>query len=201
MPLRVLLLATLISSNLFARVDEPTPLCDPNRLISSESIDNIVALSNNIMESNCPNPGRMDRLCQAISFRAIDTTPDTDFTYVYQRTVYEASCVDYNSDSDEDIARKVSLMWARYGADLRCGPMGVPATGSPLRFAIHNSFEDFITDALSLWRIDLNRIENNQTMLDFLDERISRSNGLLKQNLERYRGHFIRAGAKKRSEL
>jgi hypothetical protein len=201
MPLRLILITALLTTAAFARVDEPTPLCDATRMASSEPIETIVALQSSIMNSNCPNEGRMDRLCQYITTKSKDNTPNTLYTYNYQRIVYEAACVDFINDTDAEISQKVSLMWARHGANLRCGPMGVPATGSPLRFAIHNSFEEFITDALSVWKLNLNRIENNQTMLDFIDERISNTNGALKQQLERYRRHFVSAGAKKRSEL
>ena len=201
MPLRLILMTALLTTAALARVDEPTPLCDATRMASSEPINTIVALQSSIMNSNCPNEGRMNRLCQYVGSKTQDKTPDSIYTYDYQRIVYEAACVDFLNDSDDEIARKVSAMWARHGANLRCGPMGVPATGSPLRFAIHTSFEEFITDALSVWKLDLNRIENNQTMLDFIDDRISKSNGLMKQNLERYRRHFVSAGAKKRSEL
>ncbi len=131
-----------------------------------------------------------------------DTTPNTDYSYEYQRKIYDAAGVDFINDTDEEIAAKVATIWQRERMnEIRCGPMGVPATGSPLRFAIYTAFDDFISDYLSLWRLDLNEIENEQTMLDFLDERIARSTGLLKENLERYRRSFIRAGAKRRSEL
>lgn len=202
MPLWILAFASLIFSlSTFARVDEPTPLCDPTRLGNNEPINTIVALQSSIIESNCPHLGRMDRLCQYIESKSKDTTPNTDFEYNYQRIVYEAACVDYVNDSDEEIARKVNNMWNSYGDSQRCGPMGVPSTGSPLRFAIHTSFNEFITEAISFWKLDLNRIENGQTMLDFLDERIERSIGTMKTNLENYRRSFIQMGAKRSSEL
>lgn len=201
MPLRSILITALLTSTAFARVDEPTPLCDATRMASSESIETIVALSDSIKQTNCPNEGRMSRLCQYIDSKSKDTDPNSDYTYGYQRVVYEAACVDLNNDSDEEIAQKVRLMWARHGHSLRCGPMGVPATGSPIRFAIHNIYHDFISDAINTWKLDLNRLENNQTMLDFLDERIARASGDLKTTLEGYRRSFVRLGAKKRNEL
>lgn len=145
---------------------------------------------------------KVGRLCQYLSMKSKDTTPDTEFTYEYERAIYDAAGVDYTNDTDEEIAAKVAAMWKRYRVnEQRCGPMDVPATGSPLRFAIYTSFDDFISDYLSLWKLDLNEIENGQTMLDFLDERISRSSGVIKENLERYRRGFVHAGAKRRSEL
>lgn len=158
--------------------------------------------SRNKNTNHCPYNPKVGRICQFISMKSRDTTPNTDLTYEYQRVVYDASCVDFEADSDAEIAQKVSIMWERYEVDsLRCGPMGVPASGSPLRFAIHTSFDDFISDHISLWKLDLNKVENGQTTLDFIDERVSKSNGLLRENLERYRRGFVRAGAKFAHEL
>lgn len=201
MPLRLILITALLTTAAFARVDEPTPLCDATRMASSEPIETIVALQSSIMNSNCPNEGRMDRLCQYIANKAKDTMPNTDFNFTYQRIVYEAACVDYINDSEQEISQKVRSMWGRFGNNLRCGPMGVPATGSPLRYAIHTAFNEFITEAISLWKLDLNRIENGMTMLDFLDDRIAKTSGILKQDLLNYRQGFLRQGAKKANEL
>lgn len=145
---------------------------------------------------------RLGRICQYISSKSKVTTSDSLNTYNYQEIVHEAAEVDLINDSDEEIVAKVAALWKREKVnDIRCGPMGVPATGSPLRFAIHTSFDEFITDWISLWKLDLNEIENGQTTLDFLDDRIARSVGLAKENLERYRKAVIRAGGKRRSEL
>lgn len=160
-----------------------------------------VALQGRKIENACPNPGRMDRLCQYLRDKTKDQTPNSDYNFEFQRIVYDASCVDYVGDSDEEISEKVNAMWDRYGESLRCGPMGLPSTGSPLRYAIHVSFNEFITEALSVWKLDLNKIEDGQTMLDFLDYRIERSSGAVKRDLQLYRESFISAGAKKRSQL
>lgn len=168
---------------------------------SNAATINVAAASQSSGQAQYPIPGRMERLCQYIGSKTKEEASDSIYTYEYQRIVYEAAGVDFLNDTDAEIVRKVQLMWAQYGAHLRCGPMGVPATGSPLRFAIHTSFEEFITDWLSVWKIDLNVIENGQTTLDFVEERISRASGLMKENLERYRRNLISAGAKRRSEM
>ena len=191
----------LIATSALARIDDPHTQCDATRMTSSGPIETILALQNSISQSNCPNQGRMNAICIYIGDKSVDKTPDTDYNFNYQRIVYDAACVDYNNDSDEEIARKVRAMWKLYGDNVRCGPMGVPSTGSPLRYAIHTFFDEFITEAISFWQLDLNVIEYGQTMLDFLDYRIERSTGIVKRNLEVYRRGFIARGAKKRSEL
>lgn len=150
---------------------------------------------------NCPNPGRMDRICHVLGSFDEDPDPNSNYHYLYEKIVDEAACVDPENDSKEVVAQKVNAMWDLYGANLRCGPMGTPPSGSPLRFAIHRYFNDFISKAISQWKLDLNKIENDMTMLDFLEYRIERAGPAAKKNLEAYRESFIRAGAKRKSEL
>lgn len=200
MPLRIFLSTlVIISTTAFGGVD--AALREETQVASSDSIKNIVKYQDKSKSLSCPNPGRMSALCGYIREKEKDATPNSDYTYSFQRIVYEASCVDYMNDTDEEISRKVNAMWDRYGANLRCGPMGTPPTGSPLRYSIHIFYNEFITEALSLWKLDLNKIENNMTMLDFIDDRIAHSSGITKKNLESYRDSFIQMGAKRKSEL
>ncbi len=185
----------------YSRTDALTPSGGGGVAGYGEFTGVAVALQGRKIENACPNPGRMDRLCQYILGRTKDTTQNTDYTYVFQRIVYEASCVDYINDSDEEISRKVNAMWSRYGDGVRCGPMGTPPTGSPLRYAIHSNFNEFITEALGVWKLDLNKTENSMTMLDFIDDRILHSSGVIKQNLMNHRKSFVEVGAKTTNEL
>ncbi len=202
MHFRAIVLAALFTAYpVIASADATPPTIHIGGATNSSLLLSGVSVAGSSAGKQCPNEGRMSRLCQFLDSKSKDTDPDSDYTYGYQRVVYEASCVDIINDSDEAIAEKVRAMWSQHGASLRCGPMGVPATGSPLRFAIHTGFHDFIIDALHTWRLDLNGLENGQTMLDFLDERISRSSGDFRTKLEGYRMSFIRLGAKKAEEL
>lgn len=81
------------------------------------------------------------------------------------------------------------------------GPMGVPSTADPLKFAIDMSFDWFITEAISLWKVDLNRIDEHGTYLDFLEERIARASGSMRSNLESDRRSFIEMGAVRSQDL
>lgn len=155
-------------------------------------------------------PG-VNRLCLYLASKARDDTPGSPFSHVYQRIIYHAAGVsddEYENGTDEEIGRKVSALWEREILHLRCGPMGVPATGDPLRYAMHIVFNDFIADALSLWQIDLNHVDKvigTQTFigtyLDDLDHKVSITSGVTKRNYEAWRNSFIASGAKRASEL
>ena len=202
MNLRSLVLTTLILSHpMTALAAEAVPSNSVSGTAASTLLLPGAALSGSSAGKQCPNQGRMRTLCGYIGNKAKDTTPNSDYTFFYQRVVYEAACVDYFNDSDEEIARKVQTMWALHGQHLRCGPMGVPATGSPLRYAIHTMFDEFVRDALNSWKLDLNQIEDGMTMLDFIDDRISKSSGVLKSDLEEYRRSFVLMGAKNAKDL
>ncbi len=139
----------------------------------------------------------------------IPADQNSEYTYIFQAVVYKAAGVteeDYANASDEFIAAKVSAIWESQIAPLRCGPMGVPATGDPMQYAIHLYFNDFLIEALNLWKIDLSRptrpmAEGTGTYLDFLDKRIAQNTGELRSRLENYRKSFIELGAKRTSEL
>lgn len=151
-----------------------------------------------------PKSNRINRICHYIESKSRDTTPNTPYEYDYQRIIYPAAGVsddEYENGPEEEISRKVRLLWKNEIRHQRCGPMGVPSTGDPLRFAVHTSFDEFITEAISLWKIDLNYLSDDQTILDWIEWRISRAIGLQKEKLEEYRKSFILMGAKRRSEL
>lgn len=156
---------------------------------------------------NIPN---VSSLCGYIrNQEKIPAHQNSEYTYIFQAVVYKAAGVteeEYANASDEFIAAKVSAIWESQIAPLRCGPMGVPATGDPLQYAIHLYFNDFLIEALNLWNIDLSRptrpmAEGTGTYLDFLDNRIAKSTGELRLKLENYRKSFIELGAKRTSEL
>ncbi|MCR6663156.1 MAG: hypothetical protein NVV60_08420 [Luteimonas sp.] len=149
----------------------------------------------------CPNPGMMDRLCSYIRNREKDNVPDSIYAYRYQRIVYEASCVDFINDTDDKIVQKVNAMWEIHGAHLRCGPMGNPATGSPLRYAMHTFFNDFMSEAFTMWKLDYNKVEDGETLLDYVERRVTETTATIQRDFINYRRILVSVGAKRASEL
>lgn len=162
-----------------------------------------------------PKANRVDRICQYIESKSRDRTPNTPYEYNYQRIVYPAAGIsddEYLNGTDKEISRKVRLLWESEIRHERCGPMGVPSTGDPLRFAMHTHFNDFILEALSLWKIELNHVEHvigHQkaigTYLDAVDYAVDRAASVgaddIKKVYENYREALIMMGAKRASEL
>lgn len=150
-------------------------------------------------------------LCAYLDSRRKDDHPGSPYTFYYERVVYEAagfSDAEFEAASDEEISRRVRAVWDDKIRHLRCGPNGIPATTDPFRFAVTLNFGDFIRDALSWWKIDLNRLHHDigtqrftGTYLDEVDHKISISSGVAKSTLEAYRKSMIAMGAKRAAEL
>ena len=174
-----------------------------NRFLRASIFASILLLTNLPMSATA-QISRIDRLCHYVESKSKTKDPHTAFEYDYQVIVYGAAGIsseDWDTLTDEEISYKVQEVWDRYIIHQRCGPMGVPSTGDPLKFAIHTSFDWFITEAISLWKIDLNRVDEHGTYLDFLEERIAKSSGEIKTQLESYRRSFIEMGAVRARDL
>ncbi len=115
--------------------------------------------------------------------------------YEYQRLAYEAACIK-PTDSKEVRTKKIQAMWARFGDKIVCGPMGEPPEGHPIKYAANGLFDFFIMDVIVNWQIDLNKVEPDGTILDFLAVKIAKSTELTKRNMCRYYHLLRRAGAK-----
>ncbi len=155
----------------------------------------------NKQDKPCPNRGDMDSICSYIRSKNEDLVPNSDYYYRYQRTVYEASCVDYENESDEEISRKVRAMWELYGYNQKCGPMDTTSTGDPLKWAVHYKFNDFVEDAILTWNLDVNRLDPDGTLLDYVEIQINKSHGEIQDRLKYYQRLLIQTGAKRKSEL
>lgn len=152
----------------------------------------------------CPNPGSVAQLCTYIAAQIPDTDTESSYEYLYQRVVYEASCVDIDNDQPKLIASKVQVMWNRYAKDLKCdGILGVNGLGQILKYAAFKNFDSFIVDAATVWKISLNEIDasDNKTTLDYIDDQIKRTGGEVQKKFKRYFELLRRSGAKFSHEL
>ena len=155
-------------------------------------------------EAGCANETARRGICAAVSNRDQTETEPQKYPYRYQRKIFEASCVDMYRDSDEEIARKVSAMWAKNADKLTCTDTSFDVEkGSIIKYAVNAKFENFIYDVIS-WKVDLNRIDesDNRTVLDYIQDQIRSYKGLpTERDLRIYYELFRKAGAKHRSEL
>jgi hypothetical protein len=192
------MVASLFTLSSFAA---PTSLdCKANKIGIEDNLKELANVSRKIASEGCPNSRGMKDLCSYIATASPDIDPNSNYQYYYQRVVYEASCVDWVNESEEDIARKVRAMWAKYGKDLRCPTMHGP--GHPIKYAAGRLFHDFVTEAVQLWGLDLNVIdEAGGTVLDFIEIEIKRTSGSSQRNMKEYYELMRKAGAKHRREL
>jgi hypothetical protein len=155
--------------------------------------------------AGCPNKSKLSNLCNAVSFMRKDSDPDSSYMWEYQRIIYEASCVDYETASDEEIRKKVNAMWDKYEKELRCAANDFDVSnGSILKYAISKQFREFIAEAAQVWKVNLNRVDSQdgRTVLDYLEDEIkAHKGGPSEPILRQYEKVLRKAGAKRKSEL
>lgn len=156
-------------------------------------------------EAGCANEAALRGICAAVSNRDQTTKEPQKYPYRYQRKIFEASCVDMYRDSDEEIARKVSAMWAKNADKLTCTDVSFNVEkGSIIKYAVNAKFDKFIWDVVISWKVDLNRVDesDNKTVLDYTQGQIIQFEGLAtEQTLKSYYDLLRRYGAKHRNEL
>jgi hypothetical protein len=153
----------------------------------------------------CHDRRKIGGICNFISSMSRDNNPNSSYVYLYEKNIYEASCVDIDNDTDEEISRKVNALWNAYEDELVCYNTSFDVkNGSVLKFAVAIRFQDFIEDAAFLWKINLNKIDpsDNRTVLDYVEQRIDLSRGNANEPiLRRYYEILRQSGAKHRREL
>jgi hypothetical protein len=186
----------------------PTSLdCKASKIGIEEKLSEMIDVSRKIagVNNTCPNQGDMDLLCMYVGSHTPDNDPESYYSYYYQRIVYEASCVDLETNSDEEISRKVRLMWNKYGRNLKCGPMGVGESAHVLKYAAYRLMDSFIEDAATVWKIDLNHFDTSdsgRTVLDYLEDQINRTgSGETNKKMRQYYKLLRDSGARHRREL
>lgn len=152
----------------------------------------------------CPNPMKLDNICMNISNRTRDPNPKGDYSYIYQRKIYDAACVDLQRDSDEEASRKIRQMWQASRDVLKCDSVQFDVLeGNVLKFAVSKMFNEVLEDAI-FWRVDMNWVDpsDGRTVLDYVAYQIERFSGTsVVVTLEYYYRALRKAGAKHRSEL
>lgn len=153
----------------------------------------------------CPDPSRLRGLCDDVYRRIEDGTNRSEWTYAYERKIFEASCVDFTSDTAETARAKIQTMWRAHQVALRCDSDDFDVTnGSVLKYAVAVRTWNFIDNAISVWGVDLNIVDESDghTVLDYIEEKIALAGDpelkrILSTNYSSLRNH----GAKNCAEL
>ncbi len=195
----MLLSLMLFSAPLFAQTADD---CDDPTTKQLKPVMEVAAAA--AESTACPNPNKLENICMNISNRTKDPNPKGDYSYMYQRKIYDAACVNLSKDSDEIASQKIQEMWARASDQLKCESLqfDVPA-GNVLKFAVSKKFNEFLEDAI-YWKVDLNRIDHSdqRTVLDYIQYQIDKNKGTtVEVTLKHYYKILKEAGAKHKAEL
>ncbi len=191
----------LLSSSLVWGQDKKAEDCETPLPGNAKDLVAVTARLN----KKCPDVSKLGDLCGAVGFMESDKDPNSSYLHSYQRKVYEAACADYDNDSDEEISRKVNILWNSYPEKFKCSntSFDVPQ-GSILKFAVAKRFQDFIVDAAQIWKVDLNKVDpsDGRTLLDYVKKELDQSIGTAgEKHLRLYYSVLRQAGAKYKSEL
>lgn len=153
----------------------------------------------------CPDPSKLRGLCSMVLNQERDLTPRSSFEYLYERTIYDAGCANFETDSDELIKHKISLLISRSRSQLICKGVNfdVPE-GNIYKYAISARTYGLIDKAIDEWGSDLNWIDSydDTTLLDYVKKQIDRSRNTGQYaTLNNYFNKLRLNGAKFRREL
>jgi hypothetical protein len=162
-----------------------------------------------VWPAGCPDLERLTNICSSIGGFVKDPAPRGDYSYMYQRKIYDAACVDLQKDSEALMKRKIQEMWRIDEArgdrsKLKCHNLQFDVIdGNILKFAVRKRFKEFLEDAV-WWGVHLNRVDasDQRTVLDYVKDELDRtSHPSTRSTLQVYYEILREGGAKHRSEL
>ena len=161
-----------------------------------------------VWPAGCPDLERLTNICSSIGGFVKDPAPRGEYSYMYQRKIYDAACVDLQKDSEALMKRKIQEMWRiderQPRPRMTCNNLQFDvAAGNILKFAVSTRFQEFLEDA-EYWGVNLNRVDasDQRTVLDYLKDELDRtSHPSTRSTLQVYYNTLRRAGAKHRAEL
>jgi hypothetical protein len=143
------------------------------------------------------------RLCNAI-YDQVGEPTNNGARFNYETRICGGASVQLLRDPPSHIARKIQHWWLKNSDALTCDQLGFSVKGgSILKLAVERDSNHFINDVVRRWGLWLNgRDFTGQTILDFIDSEMVRTQGTPYENvMRRYRTLFQRFGAKRAAEL
>jgi tetratricopeptide (TPR) repeat protein len=135
-----------------------------------------------------------------------DPQPQGRFVWKYQRKILEAARVNLDTETEEEIGRKVAAMWKV------CDELDVTicnntkfdvSNGNVIKFAVNLKFDEFLIDMVH-WNVGFNKVDemDGRTVLDYIADKIKSNDGLASEPvLRRYYDMVRQAGGRHKSEL
>jgi len=128
-------------------------------------------------DCDCPPPSqtKRDTMCRQIAGRLIDEDEDSEFGYLYEKTLWEISCADPKKDTFEEAKAKIQCMWNKYKELCACDVSGFNVSnGNILKYAINVKFPDFVLDTTKEYDLDINFKDpvDGLTVIDYIHNEI-----------------------------
>ena len=146
-------------------------------------------------------PEKLRGICNYVYGKIEDKTDPENWTFAYERQIYEAAGVDFKLDTADIARRKIRQMWDANQSRLRCNRGDFDVTnGSILKYAVAKRTFDFIDNAVSVWGVDVNQPDDSdgKTLLDYIDQKIAENLGNdLEPVLRSYVSKLVSFGAKR----
>lgn len=154
---------------------------------------------------SCPDPSKLRGICIDVYRKSTDNSSPGNYMYTYERKIYDAACVDFETDTQQSARAKLREMWISQRHRLTCdGSNFNVANGGILKYAIATEAFNLIDQAARYWGVDLNLVDqaDGATVLDYMSDRIRENRGNpLEPRLNDYYNILRRYGARHCREL
>ncbi|WP_374347279.1 hypothetical protein [Phenylobacterium sp.] len=142
----------------------------------------------------------VENLCSSVDSQTLELEPfHESIVYQYQTMLYQQSGV-IQSDDENTVKHKVRDFINSNMPRLLCARINFyPTNSNLLKLAVARQSQPFLDDALRVWKVDLNQIDNvdGATVLDYIIRKKAEagSNRVLNQVYDNYYARFRAAGA------
>ena len=146
----------------------------------------------------CAKADRIPMICGAVEEAEINE--EGEYRFEYLMDVRTAACVD-EYDSEEIENAKIQNMFRELDDQLVCSSNHLSIKpGGLLKLAVSAYFNDFITNAVTKWKMDVNNIDaaDDKTVLDFIEDQIKQfgNDSALVSKLQGYKARILKAGGR-----
>lgn len=133
-----------------------------------------------VQSTNGPisQPAFAASLCETVSYAATEGERRPGAQYVHRTMIYRAAGVT-SADRPEAVREKIQRFWNRHQHELHCNRQMPTADSHILKLlAGHTSAMEFLREAVTIWRVDLNHVDRSgRTVLDFIEEELAGAAG------------------------
>jgi len=175
--------------------------CDTNKIVPQTKD---LAMVMNNLKTGCADAAKLGNICGYVYIK-LEAPEESPFEYLYEQRIFDAACADPVKDSEEVIQKKIQYMWDKLEDNFKCDTANFDvAQGSILKYAVKLRNFHFLNNAISQWKVNLNKVDNDgKTLMDYLSKEIERTKQSpeLSGTLITYYEIARKAGAKHSREL